>query len=124
MIICLCGSTKFKESFEKLGAILSLEGHIVLSPGIFAHADNITLPSDTETRLLNSSKNKINMADAVYFITGENEYIGTTGYQEICYARKLNKPITYFSNKKIDEYGHKAIQYHINNIIKQTKNGD
>ena len=77
MIICLCGSTKFKESFEKLGAILSLEGHIVLSPGIFAHADNITLPSDTETRLLNSSKNKINMADAVYFITGENEYIGT-----------------------------------------------
>ena len=50
------------------------------------------------------------MADAVYFITGENEYIGTTGYKEICYARKLNKPITYFSNKKIDEYGHKAIQ--------------
>lgn len=41
------------------------------------------------------------MADAVYFITGENEYIGTTGYQEICYARKLNKPITYFSNKKL-----------------------
>ena len=106
MIICLCGSTKFKESFEKLGAILSLEGHIVLSPGIFAHADNITLPSDTETRLLNSSKDKISMADAVYFITGENEYIGTTGYKEI------------------DEYGHKAIQYHINNIIEQTKNGD
>ena len=104
MIICLCGSTKFKESFEKLGAILSLEGHIVLSPGIFAHADNITLPSNAESRLLNSSKNKINMADEVYFITGENEYIGTTGYQEICYARKLNKPITYFSNEKINHY--------------------
>lgn len=44
------------------------------------------------------------MADAVYFITGENEYIGQAGYQEICYARKLDKPITYFSNEKINRY--------------------
>ena len=110
MIICLCGSTRFKESFEKLGAILSLEGHIVLSPKVFTHADGVVLPSDAESILLNSSKNKISMADAVYFITGENEYIGQAGYQEICYARKLDKPITYFSNKRIDEYGYKIIQ--------------
>lgn len=64
------------------------------------------------------------MADAVYFITGENEYIGTTGYQEIYYARKLGKPITYFSNKKIDEYGYKVIRQHVNNAMEQTKNGD
>lgn len=64
------------------------------------------------------------MADEVYFITGENEYIGTTGYQEICYARKLNKPITYFSNKKIDEYGYNVIRQHTNNVMNQTKNGD
>lgn len=64
------------------------------------------------------------MADAVYFITGENEYIGTTGYQEICYARKLNKPITYFSNKKIDEYGYNVIRQHTNNVMNQIKNGD
>lgn len=64
------------------------------------------------------------MADAVYFITGENEYIGTSGYQEICYARKLNKPITYFSNKKIDEYGYNVIRQHTNNVMNQTKNGD
>lgn len=64
------------------------------------------------------------MADAVYFITRENEYIGTTGYQEICYARKLNKPITYFSNKKIDEYGYNVIRQHVNNVMEQTKNGD
>lgn len=64
------------------------------------------------------------MADAVYFITGENEYIGTTGYQEIYYARKLNKPITYFSNKKIDEYGYNVIRQYVNNVMEQTKNGD
>ena len=44
------------------------------------------------------------MADAVYFITGENEYSGTTDYQEICYARKLNKPITYCANEKINPH--------------------
>ena len=64
------------------------------------------------------------MADAVYFITGENEYIGTTGYQEICYARKLNKPITYFSNEKIDEYGYNVIRQYVNNAMELTKNGD
>lgn len=64
------------------------------------------------------------MADAVYFITGENEYIGTTGYQEICYARKLNKPITYFSNEKIDEYGYNVIRQYVNNMMEQTKNSD
>lgn len=64
------------------------------------------------------------MADAVYFITGENEYIGTTGYQEICYARKLNKPITYFSNEKIDEYSYNVIQQYVNNMMEQTKNSD
>lgn len=64
------------------------------------------------------------MADAVYFITGENEYIGTTGYQEICYARKLGKPITYFSNNKIDEYGYNVIRQYVNNVMNQTKNGD
>ena len=64
------------------------------------------------------------MADAVCFITGDNGYIGTTGYQEICYARKLNKPITYFSNKKIDEYGYSTIRQHVNNMMEQTKNSD
>ena len=64
------------------------------------------------------------MADAVYFITGENEYIGTTGYQEICYARKLNKLITYFSNEKIDEYGYNVIRQYVNNMMEQTKNSD
>lgn len=50
------------------------------------------------------------MADAVYFITGENEYIGQAGYQEICYARKLDKPITYFSNEKINRYANEVEQ--------------
>lgn len=104
MIICLCGSTRFKESFEKLEKALTLEGHIVLSPKIFTHAEHLLLSPVTEASLLQTSKNKISMADAVYFITGENEYIGQAGYQEICYARKLDKPITYFSNEKINRY--------------------
>lgn len=64
------------------------------------------------------------MADAVYFITGEREYIGPSGYQEICYARKRDIPITYFSNEKIDKYIDDVIKQYIDDKIYQTKNGD
>lgn len=47
-----------------------------------------------------------------------------SGYQEICYARKKNIPITYFSNKKIDEYAYDHICQYIDDITKQKKNGD
>lgn len=49
------------------------------------------------------------MADEVYFLTGDDEYVGQSGYKEICYARKHKKPLTYFSNAKIDKYVRGAI---------------
>lgn len=39
-IVTLCGSTKFKEAFIEAAEKLSLEGNIVLSVGLFGHADN------------------------------------------------------------------------------------
>ena len=42
-IVCLCGSTKFKKSFEKINAILTLNSKVVLSVGVFAHNDNIEI---------------------------------------------------------------------------------
>ena len=43
MIITLCGSTKFKNVFNRVAQRISLMGHIVLTPTIFSHADNIEL---------------------------------------------------------------------------------
>lgn len=123
MIVCLCGSTRFKESFEKLSAALALEGHIVLSPRVYSHYDHIKLTPEAEAQLFQNGKDQIALADEIYFITGDNEYIGQSGYKEICYVRKLNKPLIFFPNWKIDKYIQKVINNKIEEAIKE-QNGD
>lgn len=49
-IITLCGSTKFREEFEAEQARLSLEGHIVVSVGLFGHALNMNCKECGEPR--------------------------------------------------------------------------
>ena len=39
-VICLCGSTKFKKSFEKINAILTLNSKV------WAHSDGIEISGD------------------------------------------------------------------------------
>ena len=50
-IVCLCGSTKFKEEFEKVNRDLTLAGYIVLAPGVFGHSDDIQLDEITKQQL-------------------------------------------------------------------------
>lgn len=38
-VVTLCGSTKFKEDFFKMQERLTLEEQIVISVGLFGHAD-------------------------------------------------------------------------------------
>ena len=45
-VICLCGSTKFKQSFEKINAILTLNSKVVLGPAVWAHSDGIEISGD------------------------------------------------------------------------------
>ena len=39
-VITLCGSTKFKDEFIHYTEEFTLKGYIVLSVGLFGHADN------------------------------------------------------------------------------------
>ena len=50
-IICLCGSTKFKEEFQRENARLTLAGNIVLGPAVFGHCDNIELNANEKAML-------------------------------------------------------------------------
>lgn len=96
-IVCLCGSTKFKDDFIKATELLSLSGHVVLSVGLFGHADNkfSTVITDEVKALLDDMhKQKIEMADFIYIIN-KNNYIGESTLKEIEYAKSLNKPIKY-----------------------------
>lgn len=61
-IITLCGSTKFKDEFIKAQKDLTLSGNIVISVGLFGHADEeyqTILTNDIKTMLDDMHKRKI-----------------------------------------------------------------
>lgn len=91
-IICLCGSTKFKAAFEDYNRIFTLQGNIVLAPGVFGHADNIPLSTEQKERLDVLHQQKIEMADTV-FIVNPGGYIGESTAREMLLARFLGKEI-------------------------------
>lgn len=92
MIITLCGSTKFKNEFLQVQKDLTLQGHIVLSVGLFAHADNVELTREEKIRLDNLHKEKINMSDAIFVINVDG-YIGESTYGEIDWAQRMKKEV-------------------------------
>lgn len=92
MVITLCGSTRFKDEFLAVQKDLTLQGHIVLSVGLFGHADNEDLTLEEKVRLDNLHKEKINMSDAI-FVINKDGYIGESTYSEIDWANRMKKQI-------------------------------
>lgn len=96
-IVCLCGSTKFKEAFEKANRDESLKGSIVLTVVQFSHHDKLNV-TDAQKEIFDSLHfDKIELADEV-FVLDVNGYIGDSTRREIEYAEKLNKTVRYLSN--------------------------
>jgi len=93
-VVCLCGSTKFKDEFYKANKEFTLKGYIVLSVGFFMHTDNDTITLSEKEALDNLHKRKIDLADEVYVINKDG-YIGSSTQSEIEYAIYTNKPISY-----------------------------
>lgn len=92
-VITLCGSTRFKEDFERVNKELTLAGNIVISVGCFGHAGDIFTDKDKEM-LDDIHKRKIDMADAI-FVINKNGYIGASTKSEIEYAQAHHKEIKY-----------------------------
>jgi hypothetical protein len=99
-VITLCGSTKFKEEFLKVLQQLTLEGNIVISVGMFGHADdefgNVVTP-EIKVMLDDIHKRKIDMSDEIYVIN-KNGYVGESTKGEIEYSIKNGKRINYLEN--------------------------
>ena len=92
-VITLCGSTRFKEDFERVNRELTLRGWVVLSVGCFGHSGD-TVTEEAKVMLDEIHKQKIDMADAIYVINRDN-YIGESTRSEIEYAKKHDKAIMY-----------------------------
>jgi hypothetical protein len=93
-IVCLCGSTKFKDDFIQATKDETLKGNIVLSVGLYGHADEEELDSEVKNMLDALHFKKIKMADEILVIN-KYKYIGASTKREIDYAKLLNKKIKY-----------------------------
>ena len=87
-VITLCGSTRFKEDFERVNRELTLQGNIVISVGCFGHSGDVFSEAD---------KIKIDMADAIYVIN-KNGYIGESTKSEIKYAYEHHKAVMFMES--------------------------
>ncbi len=96
-IVCLCGSTRFMETFFDEGWQLTLEGKIVLSVGVCKHANHhgaeVLGPNVVEA-LDELHKRKIDLCNRVHVLNVDG-YIGESTQSEIAYAKKIGRAITY-----------------------------
>ena len=95
-VITLCGSTRFKDDFERINRELTLMGNIVISVGCFGHSGD-TFTEEQKIMLDDIHKHKIDMADAIYVIN-KNGYIGSSTRSEIQYAKEHCKQIIYMED--------------------------
>ena len=98
-VITLCGSTRFKEDFERVNRELTLLGNIVISVGCFGHSGD-SFTDEQKVMLDDIHKRKIDMADAIYVINKDG-YIGSSTRSEIQYAIRTGKQIIYMEDDLI-----------------------
>ena len=101
-VITLFGSTKFKDDFIKAQESLTLAGNIVISVGLFGHADNkykTEITPAVKIMLDDIHKRKIDMSDEI-FVINKDDYIGESTQSEIEYAKRIGKKITYMFEHK------------------------
>ena len=103
VIVCLCGSTRFKEEFIQANFQETLAGKIVLTVGWFSHHDASTWTPNEEQKIAFDilHKRKIDLADEVLVIDVDG-YIGESTRSEILHAEAAGKIIRYRSQELKD----------------------
>lgn len=99
-IICLCGSSRFKDAFDEANYQETMKGNIVLSVGFYTHAtgnkhgEGIGATPEQKIALDKLHMRKIDLADEILIIN-VGGYIGESTRNEIAHATMQRKPIKY-----------------------------
>ncbi len=99
-VVCLCGSTRFKDAFDEANYQETMAGRIVLSVGFFMHASgnrhgqDVGATPEQKARLDELHMRKIDMADEV-LVLNMGGYIGESTSREIAYALAAGRPVRY-----------------------------
>ena len=99
-IVCLCGSTRFYEHFQRANYEETMKGRIVLSVGFCLganHSQDVGCNSEQKIALDELHKRKIDLADEI-LVLNVGGYIGESTRSEIEYAKALGMPIRYLEH--------------------------
>lgn len=96
-VITLCGSTKFREKFDYINRILTLQGNVVISCGVWKHEMNREFQEKEIALLEKIHFKKIDLASQI-FVINLNGYVGEHTQLEIEYAKELGKQIIYLEH--------------------------
>jgi hypothetical protein len=100
VIICLCGSARFDESFREANLQETLAGKIVLTVGCDFKSDSALGPApEVKERLDALHLQKIALADEV-LILNVNGYIGESTARELRHAIELGKEVRFLEPDK------------------------
>jgi len=97
-IVCICGSTRFKQACIAENARLTQDGNIVLAVGLWGHHERKKPTPEQKQRLDELHKRKIDLCDWVW-VLDVGCYIGDSTRSEIKYAESLKKPVRYLSKE-------------------------
>lgn len=99
-IVCLCGSTRFYDAFQKANYEFTMQGKIVLSVGFYphsteqAHGQAIGCTPEQKVALDELHKRKIDLADRIH-VLNVGGYVGESTRSEIDYAVAHGKTVSY-----------------------------
>ncbi|WP_297102109.1 hypothetical protein [Tessaracoccus sp.] len=94
-IVCICGSTRFRDEMADANRRLTLAGAIVLAPAVFQHRGDI-ITDEQKAGLDALHLRKIDLADAV-LVVDPGGYVGDSTSREVAYAHSQGKPVVRLS---------------------------
>lgn len=99
-VVCLCGSTRFRDEFARAQRHEAFAGRIVLGPGVFSQSDGTELDAEEIARLNAVHLAKIEMADEILVID-PGGYVGETTRAEIHFALSLGRRVRFASEEQV-----------------------
>ncbi|WP_208738281.1 hypothetical protein [Oceanidesulfovibrio marinus] len=97
-VICMCGSTRFKQAWIDVKRILGCAGNIVIGVDLWGHHEHVYPDEQFKTFLDDLHKRKIDLADEV-FVLDIDGYVGESTRSEIEYAKMIGRPVRYLSQE-------------------------
>lgn len=102
VVVCLCGSTRFREAYEKANREETLAGRIVLSVGLFGHLEGIDMSGPVKAMLDELHLRKIDLADEI-LVLNVGGYVGESTWREFRYALDQGKRVRWLQPPDPDD---------------------